>query len=183
MQSFFKKFVAVLGLATAMLSLVYGRKEGYFYIEQQAQQRDLFTTYLNAADHFFKLDYAELSLNKALALEPSNEQLRLRYFLLRGKNLLREVDYYGHQLPDEKMAIMPELVTSGFSLLDSSLSDDQLEQLYITLARLLRYDRRWESLAAIKDLFVKAYKIALKNADVKYWYGEWLLKNNAENKA
>ena len=186
MQSFFKKFVAALGLTTALLSLIYGLKEGYFYIEQQAQQRALFTTYLNTADHFFKLDnldYAELSLNKALALEPSNEQLRLRYFLLRGQNLLREVDYYGRQLPDEKMTIMPELVTSGFSLVDGSLSDAQLAQLYITLARLLRYDRRWESPGAIDDLFVKATKIAPQNADVKYWYGEWLLKNNAKNKA
>jgi len=82
--------VALLGIFTALLSLIFALKEGYFYIQQQAQQRTLFSTYLNTADHFFKLDnldYAELSLNKALAIEPANEQLRLRYFLLRGQNL------------------------------------------------------------------------------------------------
>lgn len=184
-QSLFKRLVAALGIFTALLSLIFGLKEGYFYIQQQAQQRSLFTTYLNTADHFFKLDnldYAELSLNKALAIEPANEQLRLRYFLLRGQNLLREVDYYGLQLPDEKLVIMPDLVTSGFSLVESALSDTQLAQVYITLGRLLQYDRRWESPMGIDELFRKANKLAPQDADAKYWYGEWLFEND-ETKA
>ncbi len=186
LQSFLKKFVGVVGIPTALLSLVFGLKEGYFYIQQQAQQRSLFTTYLNTADHFFKLDnldYAELSLNKALAIEPANEQLRLRSFLLRGQNLLREVDYYGLQLPDEKLEIMPDLVTSGFSLVESALSDTQLAQVYITLGRLLQYDRRWESPMGIDELFRKANELAPQDANAKYWYGEWLLEYDEDEAA
>jgi len=178
--------VALLGIFTALLSLIFALKEGYFYIQQQAQQRTLFSTYLNTADHFFKLDnldYAELSLNKALAIEPANEQLRLRYFLLRGQNLLREVDYYSLQLLDEKLAIMPDLVTSGFSLVESALSDTQLAQVYITLGRLLQYDRRWESAKGIDELFRKAHKLAPEEADTKYWYGQWLLGDNEDKAA
>ncbi len=177
-QRFTKKIVGLIGITTALLSLFYALKEGYFYIEQRQQQREMFAAHMNAAEHFLKLDnleYAEASLNQAIQLNPNDQQLRLRHFFLRSRNLLREVDYYGAQLPEEHLNTMPDLVTSGFSLIDNDFTTQNHAQLLITLARLLQYDKRWQSPAAIDELFAKAHSLAPTNADIAYWYGEWLV--------
>ena len=178
-----KKTVALIGIGTALLSLFYGVKEGYFYIEQRQQQRQMFTAHMVAAENFIKLDnleYAEASLDQALALNPNDQQLRLRYFLLRSHNILRELDYYGAQLPDRYLANMPELITNGFSLIENNFSQDKQAQLLSSLARLLQFDQRWQSPQAINELFAKAHSLAPNNAEIVYWYGERLINDETD---
>lgn len=173
-----KNIVGSIGIFTALLSVFYAAKEGYFYIEQRQQQREMFSAHMNAADHFLKLDnldYAEASLNQALELNPNDMRLQLRLFLLRSRNILREVDYYGAQLPDEHLAVVPELITSGFSLVENDFSPNDRAMLFTSLARLLQYDRRWQNPDAIEELFKKARKLSPSNAEIAYWYGEWLI--------
>lgn len=178
-----KKTVALIGIGTALLSLFYGVKEGYFYIEQRQQQRQTFAAHMVAAENFIKLDnleYAKASLDQALALNPNNQNLRLRYFLLRSHNILRELDYYGAQLPDRYLANMPELITSGFSLIDNNFSKDKQAQLLSSLARLLQFDQRWQNPDAINELFAKAWALAGNNAEIAYWYGERLVNDETD---
>ncbi len=178
-----KKTVALIGIGTALLSLFYGLKEGYFYIEQRQQQRQMFTAHMVAAENFIKLDnleYAEASLDQALALNPNDQHLRLRYFLLRSHNILRELDYYGAQLPDRYLANMPELITSGFSLIENDFSQVKQASLLSSLARLLQFDQRWQNPDAINDLFAKAWALAGNDAEIAYWYGERLMKNETD---
>lgn len=171
------KTVTLAGLTTALMSLFYGLNEGYFYIEERQQQRDAFASYMGAAEQFLKLDnleYAEASLEQALAINPNDSRLRLRHFLLRAQHLLREVDYYGYQLPAAQLAVMPTLVTDGFSLLETKFMSHDQAQLLLSLARLLQYDRRWQSPSAIEALFVQAQQQKADDANIVYWYGDWL---------
>lgn len=173
-----KKILAAVGVTTALLSLFFGLKEGYFFVEQRQQQREMFAAHLSAAEHFLKLDnleHSEASLNRALDINPNDTQLQLRYFLLRARNLLREADYYGVQLPDEYMAVMPELITRGFSLIENDFASHDQARLLLSLARLLQYDRRWQTPDAVAALFADARALSPHDADVAYWYGEWLM--------
>ena len=180
-----KKIVAFIGIATATLSLFYALKEGYFYIEQRQQQRALFTSYMNAAGHFMKLDnleYAEASLKQALELNPADAGLRLRYFLLRAHNLLREADYYGAQLPQDQLDVLPELVTRGFSLMENDFAARDHATLLVALGRLLQYDYTWKNPNAVTELFAQAHKLSPDDAEITYWYGEWLMTEDATKK-
>ncbi len=176
-----KKIVGTIGIFTALLSVFYAVREGYFYIEQRQQQREVFSAHVNAADHFLKLDnlnYAEASLNQALKLNPNDMKLQLRFFLLRSRNILREADYFGAQLPDEYLSVLPDLITTGFSLIEKDYSPQEQAILLSSLARLLQYDRRWQSPAAIGDLFKQARQLSPSNAEIAYWYGEWLINQD-----
>mgnify|MGYP002620812394 CR=1 FL=1 len=173
-----KKLLALVGIGTAVLSLFFALKEGYFFIEKRQQQREAFAAHMNAAAHFLRLDnldYAEASLNQALQINPNDKSLRLNYFLLRSRNLLREADYFGAQLPDTHLDTIPALITDGFSLIDNDFVNLDRARLNVSLARLLQYDRRWQTPRAVGELFAKARALAPNNADVAYWYGEWLL--------
>ena len=176
-----KKIMAAIGIFTAVLSVFYAVKEGYFYIEQRQQQRGMFAAYMNAAEQFVKLDnldYAEASLDKAIELNPNDAELQLRYFLLRSRNILREVDYYGAQLPDEHLAVIPDLITSGFSLIENDFKPKQRAMLFMVLAHLLEYDQHWQNPNAIDDLYQRARLLAPTDPEIAYWYGEWLMNQD-----
>ena len=173
-----KKIVSTIGMFTAFLSVFFATREGYFYVEQKQQQRERFPAHMNAADHFLKLDnlhYAEASLEQALQLSSNDKQLQLKFFLIRSRNILREVDYYGSHLPDEQLNGLPKLITAGFSLTEYNYLPVEEAILFNFLARLLQYDKRWQNPAAIGELFRKARKIDPMNPDIAYWYGDWLL--------
>lgn len=178
-----KKTVAFVGVATAILSLFYGLKEGYFSIEKRQQQRDMFAAHMSAAERFISLDnleYAESSLKEALALSPNDQSLRLRYFLLRSENILRELDYYGARLPDSYLESIPELIRSGFSLMHRSFPREEQAVLQGSLARLLQYDRQWQTPGAIDELFEGALALEPDSDWIAYWYGERLVHQNRD---
>ncbi|HEY5674301.1 MAG TPA: PDZ domain-containing protein [Malonomonas sp.] len=168
-----KRVVGWIGFLTAFLSLFFMLKEGYYYIEQRQQQRELFAAHMRVAQQFLQrdnLEYAEVSLTKALKLNPGDKQLRLQYFLLRAQILLRDAD-----ATNPATELIPELVTDGFSLLENSFATTDQAQLLVSLARLLQYDQRWQNPTAITELFAKARQLAPGSAKVAYWSGEWLL--------
>ena len=180
-----KKIVAFIGIATASLSLFYALKEGYFYIEQRQEQRALFESYMNAAEHFLKLDnleHAEASLKQALELNPADTRLLLKYFLLRAYNMLRIMDFTNYDEHKDQLAVLSEMVTTGFSLLENDFPVRDHATLLVTLARLLEYDVKWENPDAIRELFVQAHKLSPDDAEITYWYGEWLMTEDATKK-
>ena len=174
-----RKIFKAIGIGTAILSLFFGLKEAYFFIQERQQQRAMASSYFAAAERFLKLDsltYAEESLKRALSINPNDQHLRARIFFLRADHLLREADFYGMQIPENRFDIIPEMIVNGFSLLSNSLSTDDRARLLFTLARLLQYDRQWQASTGISDLFAQAYMLVPGTAEIAYWYGEWLLK-------
>ena len=177
-----RKVMGLIGIITALLSLFFGLKEGYYFVKERQEQRAMASSYLSAAEHFLELDsltYAEDSLNRALALSPNDQQLRARVFQLRAGHLLREADFYGLQLPEEKLTVIPELLINGFSLLNSDWPAERRADLLLYLARLLQHDQQWQSRAGINKLFSEAYQLVPGNAEVAYWFGAWLLQAEA----
>jgi len=175
-----KKIIALVGIGTALLSLLYGVKEGYYYIEQQRQEREMFADYMVAAENFITLDnlqYAEISLNDALKLNPHDKQLRLKIFLLGSHRILREQDYYGAQLTNQTQKHVPDLIIEGFSLIDDKFPLDKQARLLSHLARLLQIDQMWQRPDAIDDLFSRSLALAVDDAEIIYWYGDRLLNS------
>ncbi len=174
-----RKIFKAIGIGTAILSLFFGLKEAYFFIQERQQQRSMASSYFAAAERFLELDsltYAEESLKRALSINPNDQHLRARVFFMRADHLLREADFYGMQIPENRFDIIPEMIVNGFSLLSNSLPTDDRARLLLILARLLQYDRQWQTTTGISDLFAKAYMMAPGTAEIAYWYGEWLLK-------
>lgn len=183
LESTTKKAVGTLGVLTALLSLFYGLKEGYFYIEQRQQQREMLAAHMLAAENFVKLDnldYAERAVQEALTITPDDKQLRLRAFQLRAQDILRELDYYGAQLPNDRLTIIPELISDGFSLMSAKFPRVQQAHLLGTLARLLQFDRQWQNPGAVDDLFTEALALIPDNPEIAYWYGERLITTAAD---
>lgn len=174
--------MGLVGVSTALLSIFFGLKEGYFFIQERQQQRAMAASHLAAAEHFLKLDslsYAEASLERALGANPNDQRLRARIFFLRTGHLLRDADYYGSQLPEGKLDIVPEMVIDGFSLLNNNLAAGVRAELMLALARLLQYDQRWQASTGITELFEGASLLAPENTEVLYWFGEWLQAEDA----
>ncbi len=174
-----RKIFKAIGICTAILSLFFGLKEAYFFIQERQQERSMASSYFAAAERFLELDsltYAEESLKLALSINPNDQHLRARIFFLRADRLLREADFYGMQIPENRFDIIPEMIVNGFSLLGNSLPTDDRARLLLILARLLQYDRQWQTTTGISDLFAQAYMLAPGTAEIAYWYGEWLLK-------
>lgn len=176
-----RKLMGAIGVVTAVLSLFFGLKEGYFFIQERQENRAMADSYLAAAERFIALDslvYAEQSLEKALSANPSDQSLRVRAFFMRANHFLREADYYGMQLPEERFVVVQDMVLNGFSLLNSDLANNQRVELMLALARLLQYDRRWESPQGVSDLFEQAMRIEPRHDDVHYWFGLWLTQSD-----
>lgn len=183
-EKILKRLVTFIGVATALLSLFYGMKEGYFFIEERQQKREALAAYMDAAENFENMDnpgYAEAVLEKALSIYPYDTQLKLRLFYNRAHGLLREADYYGIQLPDSYLEIIPELITTGFGLTSGNLESSELAKVYVNIGRLLRYDRSWQNTDEISSIFAKAYQSEPENPEAAFWYGEWLLANDEQD--
>lgn len=179
-----RKLMGLVGAVTAVLSLFFALKEGYFFIQERQEQRAMADSYLAAAENFIKLDslvYAEQSLERALSANPSDQRLRAKAFFMRANHFLREADYYGMQLPDERYAVVQEMVLSGFSLLNGDISGHDRALLMLSLARLLQYDRQWQSPNGVKGLFEQALSLEPTFYDIHYWFGQWLLLSDAES--
>jgi tetratricopeptide (TPR) repeat protein len=174
--------MGIVAIGTALLSLFFGLKEGYYFIQERQQQRAMSASYLAAAKRFLALDsltYAEDSLERALALSPNDQQLRLQVSFLRADHLLREADYYGMQLPEESLDAVPEMIISGFSLLNNSMSTADRAHLVLALGRLFQYDRRSPPDDGIAGLFAEAYRLAPRNPEIAFRYGELLMGEDA----
>ena len=172
-----KKAFAYIGILTALLSLFYALKEGYFYIEQLKQKRVAFTSYMGAAERFQKfgnLEYAEAALQQAIALNPTDRQLRRRHFLVRSQILLRKVDPY-KVIPEKYRDPVSKLIINGFSILDGDFTSDERAKVLTFLGRLLWHDQHWSDKEATRALFAEAHQLTPDDAVVAFWYGQWLL--------
>ena len=177
LAQFTRKSMGLVGVGTALLSLFFGLKEGYFYIMERQQQRAMAASHLAAAEHFLDLDslsYAEASLERALVANPNDQHLRARIFFLRASHLLRDADYYGGQMPEDKFDSVPDMIIDGFSLLNNNFAPAVRAELMLTLARLLQYDQQWQADTGITELFEQAYQLAPQDPEVAYWFGAWL---------
>lgn len=176
MQRLSTRFIALVGLVTTAMSLFYALREGYFYIEQKQQQRAELDSYSSVAEHFEKLDllnYAQHALKQALDIAPNNIELQRQYFMLQSHDLLREIEWSGY---DQKRAPQIEqLILDGYRLLATEPDSKQKAQLLVMLGRLLPQDMLWNDDEGVTELFVRAYALEPKNAEVAFRYGSWLV--------
>jgi hypothetical protein len=175
-QKTLTKTGAYIGLFTALLSVFYACREGYFYVQKQQQARTEKTTYLQTADAFIKMDalnYAQQALAKALILSPNDAQLQRRIFLIEGHDLLRDLDWEADY--QAQQAKVKNLIMEGFRLLQLAQPEKQTAQLEVMVGRLLSYDQQWNDDPAITALFEKALKFAPKNPEFQFQLGTWLI--------
>jgi hypothetical protein len=170
------KVGAYIGVFTALLSVFYACREGYFYVQLQQQARTEKATYLQTADAFIKmdaLDYAQQALSKALTLSPNDAELQRRIFLIEGHDLLRdlgwETDYQALQ------GNIKSLIMEGFRLLQVTQSKQQLAQLEVIVGQLLSYDQGWNDDLAITSLLESPLKFAPDNPEFQFQLGTWLV--------
>lgn len=171
----FTRIAAVLGIATASLSVFYAIREGYFYVEQRNQHRMEIASYLAVAEKFQNLDsleYAQQALTKAVSLSPNNTDLQRKLFILNANALLRDIEW--HLASTEQLAIVRELILDGFRLLESPSSSSQKNRLLVILARLLPQDGAWNDENGVIQLFEQALEIDDRNAEAMFHYGQWL---------
>lgn len=176
-----KKLASFIGLTMALLSLFYAMQEGYYYIQDQRQNREALKAYISATEHFIELDnldYAQSALKQAIEIDPNNKQLLLRHFFLSADAILREADYFAYQLPDHYVKHLPELITSGFSLLQHQHTNTIRAKMLVFLGRLLNYDQKWQDAKAIHQLFYEAYQLTPNNSEVQFWYAQWLANHD-----
>ncbi|MFV1950712.1 MAG: tetratricopeptide repeat protein [Nitrospinota bacterium] len=174
----FKKLVGYVGLVTAILSLFYALREGYYYIQERQEKRQTFNAYVAAGEHFLQFDnleYAEMALQQAISIDPNNWKLRLRYFILHGRYILRETEDWLQASKQVKEKI-PELIPEGFSLLNHpSLSKRDKATLLVMVGRLLPRDGRPNDPQEVTALLEDAYELAPNEGEVVFRLGHWLL--------
>lgn len=171
------KIAGALGLLTALLSLFYPLREGYFYLQQKQQQRAELSSYKQVARHFESFDslkYAQQALTKALNLAPSDNDLQRRLLVLQAQELLREIEW-SSAIQTQHQPLIEQMILDGYRLLQTDLLDRDRAQLLSIVARLLPQDRYWNDDDAISELFAQAYTIAPANAEVLFRYGQWLV--------
>lgn len=180
-----RKLMGYIGLATAILSLFYALREGYYYIQERQERRQAFNAYVAAGEHFLKFDnleYAEMVLQQAISINPNDLKLRLRYFNLRAHHLLREFEFLGFQVSKQVAEKIPGLITEGFSLLNHPLSKKDRANVFVMLGRLLPQDGKWNAPQEVTALLEGAYELAPNNGEVVFRFGRWLLDQEGREK-
>ena len=180
-----RKLMGYVGLATAILSLFYALREGYYYIQERQERRQTFNAYIAAGDRFLKFDnleYAEMVLQQAISINPNDLKLRLRYFNLRAHHLLREFEFLGFQVSKQVAEKIPGLITEGFSLLNHPLSKKDRANVFVMLGRLLPQDGKWNAPQEVTALLEGAYELAPDNGEVVFRFGHWLLGQEGREK-
>lgn len=178
------QFMASVGMLTAVLSLFYALREGYFYIEKRQQQRDEIRSYLDVAAQFQQMDsmeYAQRALSKAIALSPSDISLQRRYFLLRAKSVLREVEW--RLASSEESQLISELILDGFRLLKALPSNRLKADLLVVVARLLPHTTVWNDQQKINSFYQQAIDINKDNPEALFRYGQWMAGNEVDQMA
>lgn len=175
------KAIASFGALTALLSLFYALREGYFYIEKQQQARTEINSYLKVADEFEKLGtllYAENAVAQALELSPNDIFLQQKYFLLKSKWLLDDLEWRPiTATPDEQIS---RLIIDGYRL--KLTAEDNHTQIKIlqNLARLVTLDNQWQDREGAAALFEQAMKLDVSNSETLFRYGQWLVGSNRD---
>lgn len=175
-QKALTKTGAYIGVFTALLSVFYACREGYFYVQKQQQARAEKNTYLQTADAFIKmdaLDYAQQALAKALILSPNDAQLQRRIFFIEGHDLLRDLDWEADY--QAQQAKIKSLIMEGFRLLQVTQPEQHAAQLEVIVGRLLSYDQDWNDDSAITVLLEKALKFSPNNSEFQFHLGTWLI--------
>lgn len=179
-----KKGAMYIGLFTTFLGLFYTLREGYFFVVERQEQRATIESYKTAAAQFEQidnLDYAVETLGQALALKPNDPDLQRRYFLLRARSLLREVEDWPMTTDNEEVRTnITTLTLDGFRLLQFTQSKTERAGVLITLGRLLRQDSNWKDETRLAALFEEAYRLAPGDAEVAFRYGQWLLSKDGQ---
>lgn len=179
-----KKGAMYIGLFTTFLGLFYTLREGYFFVVERQEQRATIASYKSAAAQFEQsdnLDYAVDILEQALAVKPNDPDLQRQYFLLRARNLLREVEDWPITADNEEVQEnISALTLDGFRLLQFTQSKPERAGVLITLGRLLRQDLNWKDETRITVLFEEAYQLAPGDAEVTFHYGQWLLSEDGQ---
>ena len=170
------KIGAYIGVFTALLSVFYACREGYFYVQQQQQARTEKATYLQTADAFIKMDalhYAQQALAKALTLSPNDAELQRRIFLIDSHDLLRDLEWEAdYQAQQGKIK---SLIMEGFRLLQVTQSNQHRAHLEVMVGQLLSYDQGWNDDPSITALLEKALKFAPNNPEFQFQLGYWLV--------
>ncbi|MGJ8680047.1 hypothetical protein [Paraglaciecola sp.] len=159
---------------TAVLSVFYACREGYFYVQEQQQIRADKATYIQTADAFIKmdaLDYAKQTLNKALILSPNDIKLQRRVFLLETDDWLRDLGWQGEEGQKRQLE---RLVVEGFRLLNVSQTNKEIAHIQLVLAQLLSFDQNWNDDLAITNMFKQANKALPNNPEALFQLGSWL---------
>lgn len=176
------KAIASFGAITALLSLFYALREGYFYIEKQQQARTEINSYLKVAGEFEKLGtllYAEHAIAQALELSPNDISLQQKYFLLKSKWLLDDMEWRPiSATPDDQIS---RLILDGYRL--KLTAEDKITRIKIlqNLARLVTLDNKWQDRESAAVLFEQAMKLDQKNAETLFRYGQWLVSSSIDN--
>jgi len=181
-----KRVIGYVGIATAILSVFYGLREGYYFIKEHSEKRQALEAYMFAAKNFQKqdnLEYADDALKKALAMKPNDLDLRLRYFTNRSHRLAREMEY-NPIVPKEIEEAIPPLIPEGYALLNQRLKKIDRAAVLVMLGRLITLDRTWSGNKNEEtlSLFTEAYRIAPTNSEVVFRYGYRLLMEGEEKK-
>lgn len=173
------KIIASFGALTALLSLFYALREGYFYIEKQQQARTEINSYLKVAGEFEKLSalqYAEHAIAQALELSPNDIFLQQKYFLLKSKWLLDDMEWRPiSATPDEQVS---SLIIDGYRLKLTAEDHSTRINILQNLARLVTLDNRWQDRESAAALFEQALKLDRKNAETLFRYGQWLVSSD-----
>lgn len=176
------KAMTYLGLGTAAISMLFGLREGYFFIEEQQQKRATIESHKSAAAHFERqdnLDYSVQSLEKALTVSPNDQALQLRFFMLKSHSLLRELEDWGPQAINETTReLITTLTLDGFRLLYFSYPDGQRAQLLVMLGRLLAQDYSWRDETEVSRLYEEAHALTPNDVEVILRRGRWLLNDS-----
>lgn len=153
------KVVAVLGLATAALSLFYPLREGYFYLQQKQQQRTELSSYKQVAQYFESLDslqYAQQAWTKALQLAPNDIQIQRTLLVLQAQDVLREIEWH-QPIQQQHLVVIEDLILNGHRLLQTDLAPAQKAELLTIVARLLPQDRHWNDDQGATAMYAQAY--------------------------
>jgi tetratricopeptide (TPR) repeat protein len=168
-----------VGIFTTALSLFYTLREGYYFIAERQEQREVVASYVAAASEFEaldNLDYAERSLSEALRLKPNDVDLQRRQFLLQSNARLREIEDGGGIAEGEAdRTAIESLILDGFRIVQVPLAGSERAALLVTLGRLLAVDPEWKDETRIASPLEEAHALAPDDAEVAFRYGRWLL--------
>ena len=171
------RLVGYVGVFTALLSGFYALREGYFYVQKQQQARAEIRSFQAVSEHFEQvgsLDYAEFALQKALDVEPNNQNIKLNLFLLRCRRLFEEIEWQT-LLNEQQISLVKELILEGHRLQQDPLGDEMNARVSLALGRLIPQDGAWNDDNAVTQQFDLTIKLKPDEAEGLFRYGTWLV--------
>lgn len=187
----FKDTLAVLGIASTLVTVLFAARSGYQWIGQRSSHQQMIESWQLVADDIidagirsindlFSLDVAVYAIEQVAELKSNDASSQQQWFLAQGTLAYLDLQIRPYAYDDWREDL-PPLTTEGWKVLELAKEDDDKVPIMLLLAGLESWSPSATAATTAESLLRQALALHPTKAEPRYRLAEHLLEQEENN--